>query len=357
MRSCSPPVPPGPRLAAVPGGAPRPGGEPGREPLPALRPAAPPSGPRPLRRPRGPHRRRLLARAQRRGHRRGGHEPPPAGARGHAALPPPPRPPRPPPPLHRPDPRGPRGRARGRGAPLLRRPPLHHALAGRLAPRPGARAVSPPLLPVVYDERYAFSWPGHVFPTEKYRLTAEELLRRGVVPRGAFLRPEPATREELLLVHGARYLEKLEGIAAGTAPWDPRFEVPVDRGVVDAFVLAAGGTVVAARAAVARGAAANLTGGFHHAYPDHGEGFCLLHDAAVAVEVLRGEGKARRALFVDLDVHQGNGTIACFARDPDTFTFSIHEENNYPVPKERGSLDVGLPTGAGDGEYLDALEA
>jgi acetoin utilization deacetylase AcuC-like enzyme len=217
--------------------------------------------------------------------------------------------------------------------------------------------MSPPGLPVVYDARYAFSWPGHVFPTEKYRLVAEELVRRGVVPADGFLRPEPATREELLLVHTPAYLERLGAIAEGAAPWDPRFEVPVDRGVVEAFVLAAGGTIVAARAAVGRGAAANLTGGFHHAYPDHGEGFCLLHDAAVAVQALRGEGKARRALFVDLDVHQGNGTIACFAGDAETFTFSIHEEDNYPLPKERGSLDVGLETGAGDGPYLAALDA
>jgi len=216
--------------------------------------------------------------------------------------------------------------------------------------------VKAPPFPVVYDPRYSFSWPGHVFPTEKYRLTAEELVRRGVVPADGFLRPAPATREELLHVHTPDYLDRLEAIAAGTAPWDPRFEVPVDRAVVDAFVLAAGGTILAARRALERGAAANLTGGFHHAYPGHGEGFCLLHDAAVAVEVLRGEGRARRALFVDLDVHQGNGTVACFAGDRDAYTFSIHEEDNYPVPKERGSLDVGLPTGAGDVEYLAALD-
>ena len=131
----------------------------------------------------------------------------------------------------------------------------------------------------------------------------------------------------------------------------------MDRTVLDAFVLAAGGTVLAARQALDRGAAANLTGGFHHAYPGHGEGFCLIHDAAVAVRVLRREGRLRRALFVDLDVHQGNGTVACFEGDPDAYTFSIHEESNYPWPKERGSLDVGLDTRAGDAEYLAALEA
>jgi acetoin utilization deacetylase AcuC-like enzyme len=212
------------------------------------------------------------------------------------------------------------------------------------------------VLPVVFDERYSFRWPGHVFPTEKYRLTAEEIVRRGVLPPGGFLRPGPAPREDLLLVHDASYLDRLDAIAAGTEPWDPRFEVPVERAVVDAFVLAAGGSVLAARKALERGAAANLTGGFHHAYPGHGEGFCLLHDAAVAVKVLRREGLMRRALFVDLDVHQGNGTVACFEGDRDAYTFSIHEEENYPYPKERGSLDVGLATGTGDAGYLGALD-
>ena len=211
-------------------------------------------------------------------------------------------------------------------------------------------------LPVVFHPDYTFEWPGHVFPTDKYRRTAAELVRRGVVPEGGFVAPRPATREELLRVHDARYLDYLEGVAAGRAPWDPRMEVPVSGVVLDAFRLASGGSVKAARAALDRGAAVNLSGGFHHAFPDHGEGFCLLHDAAVAVAALRAEGLIRRALFVDLDVHQGNGTVACFRGDADVFTFSIHDEENYPFPKERGSLDVGLDAGAGDGEYLAALD-
>ncbi len=215
--------------------------------------------------------------------------------------------------------------------------------------------VPPRPAPVVYDPRYAFEWPGHVFPTDKYRLTAEELVRRRAVQAEGFLRPEPARREDLERVHRPRYLDGLEAIARGEASWDPRFEVPVSRAVLDAFYLAAGGTVLAARAALERGGAANLTGGFHHAYPDHGEGFCLVHDAAVAVQALRAEGRIRRALFVDLDVHQGNGTVACFRGDPDAYTFSIHQEENYPWPKEAGSLDVGLGDGAGDEEYLGAL--
>ena len=212
-------------------------------------------------------------------------------------------------------------------------------------------------LPVVFHPDYTFDWPGHVFPTDKYRRTAAALVKRGVVPAGGFLAPRPATREELLRVHEARYLGLLEAIAAGRAAWDPRMEVPVSQEVLDAFRLAAGGSIEAARAALQKGAAANLTGGFHHAYPDHGEGFCLIHDAAVAVQALRSEGRIRRALFVDLDVHQGNGTVACFRGDADAYTFSIHDEENYPWPKERGSLDVGLDAGAGDSEYLAALDA
>ncbi len=217
-------------------------------------------------------------------------------------------------------------------------------------PRPG------PPLPVAFDPRYTFPWPGHVFPTEKYLLTAREVERRGLVAGGAFLAPEPAPREDLLLAHDAAYLDLLDAIADGRAPWDPRMEVPVSRAVLDAFALATGGTLLAARAALERGAAVNLSGGFHHAYPDHGEGFCLVHDAAVAVRVLRREGRARRALFVDLDVHQGNGTVGCFRGDADAYTFSIHQQWNYPWPKEVGSLDVGLEDGVADGEYLEALD-
>lgn len=217
--------------------------------------------------------------------------------------------------------------------------------------------MSPPGLPVVFDPSYTFDWPGHVFPTDKYVRTAAELVRRGVVPGGGFVAPRPATREELLRVHHAPYLDLLEDIAGGRAPWDPRMEVPVSHAVLDAFRLATGGSILAAGLALEHGAAVNLSGGFHHAYPDHGEGFCLLNDTAVAVAALRAAGRIRRALVVDLDVHQGNGTVGCLRGDGDAYTFSVHEERNYPWPKERGSLDVGLDTGVGDGEYLEALDA
>ncbi|MHC4924286.1 MAG: arginase family protein, partial [Planctomycetota bacterium] len=125
-------------------------------------------------------------------------------------------------------------------------------------------------LPMVFDEAYGFEWPGHVFPTDKYGLLADELVRRGMAPsRDAYLPPDPVGREELMLVHHEDYLDRLDAIATGDAPWDRRMEVPVSRQVVDGFTLASGGTLRATREALEHGAAANLNGGFHHAYPGH----------------------------------------------------------------------------------------
>jgi acetoin utilization deacetylase AcuC-like enzyme len=166
--------------------------------------------------------------------------------------------------------------------------------------------------------------------------------------------PAPASRQELLRVHTAPYLDDLEQLR-----WSPRTlasELPLTREIVDAYVLAAGGTTQAARAALLSGFGINLGGGFHHAFADRAEGFCYVNDLAVAVRVLQGEGRVRRAAVVDVDVHQGNGTARIFAGDASVFTLSIHQEANYPMPKERGDLDVGLADGTGDAEYLAALE-
>jgi acetoin utilization deacetylase AcuC-like enzyme len=133
-------------------------------------------------------------------------------------------------------------------------------------------------------------------------------------------------------------------------------ELPLERDIVRAYILAAGGTTLAAREALERGAAINLGGGFHHAGPDRAEGFCYINDLAVAVRVLAREGRLRRAAVVDLDVHQGNGTAHVFAGDPAVFTLSIHQENNYPVPKARSSLDIGLADRTDDQAYRAALE-
>jgi acetoin utilization deacetylase AcuC-like enzyme len=125
--------------------------------------------------------------------------------------------------------------------------------------------------------------------------------------------------------------------------------------VADAMALACGGTLLAGRLALEHGSAGHLGGGFHHAFADHGEGFCLLNDVAVAARVLLGEGRVGRVAIVDLDVHHGNGTASIFAGDPDVFTFSMHQERNYPADKPPSDLDVGLDDRTGDGAYLDAL--
>jgi acetoin utilization deacetylase AcuC-like enzyme len=207
--------------------------------------------------------------------------------------------------------------------------------------------------PVVFDPGFTFDWPGHVFPTGKYRDLAETLIERRMLDD--FRIPGPATREELLTCHTEEYLDRLLAITEGEAAWDPRFECPVTRSVLDAFVLSTGGTILAARVALEEGWAVNVGGGFHHAYPDHGEGFCLLNDVPVAARVMREEGLAPRSLVVDLDVHQGNGTAVMAAGDPDLFALSIHQQNNYPR-KETSDLDVGLPDLADDSLYLDVLE-
>jgi acetoin utilization deacetylase AcuC-like enzyme len=134
-----------------------------------------------------------------------------------------------------------------------------------------------------------------------------------------------------------------------------RLEVPFSEELRDAMVLSSGGTLVTARAALEHGISAHLGGGFHHAYPDHGEGFCMLNDVAVAARVLIEEGIVARAAVIDLDVHHGNGTAAIFADDPAVFTFSMHQENNYPADKPASDFDVALEDGIGDEEYLDLL--
>ncbi len=199
----------------------------------------------------------------------------------------------------------------------------------------------------VYTPDVAPEWPGHVFPVEKYRLIME-LLERPTV------RPEPATDGELLLVHTRAYLDLLESLTQAPELGERLFEAPCTRRTVDAFRFAAGGTILASRLALDHRAAANVGGGFHHAFADRGEGFCLINDIAVAIRVLQKEGRLRRAAVVDLDLHQGNGTARIFAGDPSVFTFSMHQEHLYPL-KEPSSLDIGLAGCTRDEEYLDLL--
>jgi acetoin utilization deacetylase AcuC-like enzyme len=207
---------------------------------------------------------------------------------------------------------------------------------------------------VIHSAGYACDIGPHVFPVAKFRLLRERLVADGDITEGAILEPAPATRDELLLVHTLEYLEDLDALRLTHRTLYS--ELPLERDIVRAYILAAGGTTLAAREALERGAAINLGGGFHHAGPDRAEGFCYINDLAVAVRVLAREGRLRRAAVVDLDVHQGNGTAHVFAGDPAVFTLSIHQENNYPVPKARSSLDIGLADRTDDQAYRAALE-
>ncbi len=208
---------------------------------------------------------------------------------------------------------------------------------------------------LVYDPRFNVDLGPHVFPSQKYRLLHERLLRSGLAGLADFAAPEPASDEDVLRVHTPAYLRKLE--AGDFTPAEARvLEVPWSRDLVEAFWLAAGAAILAGRHARRDGCGIALCGGFHHAFPDHGEGFCLIHDVAVAFRALRAKGEVGRVAIVDLDVHHGNGTGAIFARDPDTFSVSLHQENNYPSAKPPNSVDVGLPDGVRDAAYLEALE-
>ena len=196
--------------------------------------------------------------------------------------------------------------------------------------------------------------PTHPFPMGKYPRVHALLTAAGVVDPGEVMQPEEAPIPSLSRVHDADYLGKLEAGTLSDAevrrlgvPWSPR--------LWRRSRLAAQGTLLAARAALEDGVAGNLAGGTHHAFASRGEGFCVLNDVAIAIRALQDEGGPRRALVVDLDVHQGNGTAAIFEGDPEVYTFSMHGERNYPTVKMRSDRDVGLPDGTGDVAYLDAL--
>jgi acetoin utilization deacetylase AcuC-like enzyme len=190
----------------------------------------------------------------------------------------------------------------------------------------------------------------------KYGYVPQLLLERGVLAPRDLVAPGPIAREDLLRVHTPAYLAKLE---AGTlTPAEERqLGVPWSVALWRRSQLAAQGTLDAARRALADGLSANLAGGTHHAFPDHGEGYCVLNDVAIAIRALQAEGSLHRVLVVDLDVHQGNGTAAIFRGDERVYTFSMHGARNYPVRKQRSTLDVELPDGTGDESYLAALDA
>jgi acetoin utilization deacetylase AcuC-like enzyme len=206
----------------------------------------------------------------------------------------------------------------------------------------------------VYSAQYDLNLGKHVFPSIKYRLIKEKLLRDQIAGPEDFVEPRAAAEDDIALVHQREYISKLQ---AGKLSYLEilRLEIPYSPELVRAVWLATGGSILAGQLALRDGACANIGGGFHHAYPDHGEGFCVLNDFAVAIRRLQKDKTIERAMTVDCDVHHGNGTAAIFARDPSVFTLSIHQENNYPYPKPPSSLDINLPDGAEDAEYLEEL--
>ena len=210
-------------------------------------------------------------------------------------------------------------------------------------------------LRIVYSPRYEVTLPGHIWPTLKYRRVAERLVSERIADAAALVSPEISSWDDLALAHAPAYLEK---VRTGTLDEDEirTLELPWVPELVDRFRLMTGGTSLAAGLALESGAAIHLGGGLHHAFAAHGEGFCLFNDIAVAIRRLQRDGRISRAAVVDCDVHHGNGTAAIFEHDATVFTFSIHQQHNYPLFKPRSDLDVGLADGAGDREYLSRLE-
>ncbi len=213
----------------------------------------------------------------------------------------------------------------------------------------------PEKIRLVYSKDYAVDIGQHVFPTSKYKLIKDQIIRDpSLKERVDFVAPRKAREEDILLAHDKSYMHKLK---TGTLSREEmiRMELPYSKQLVDASMFCCGGTILATEIALKDMLGLHIGGGFHHAFPDHGEGFCVLNDIAVAVKRLIKYGPVARALVVDCDLHHGNGTAAIFANDKSVFTFSIHQENNYPFLKPPSRLDIGLEDGAGDSEYLYAL--
>ena len=235
---------------------------------------------------------------------------------------------------------------------------------------------------LIYSDDYYLPIGEHVFPAQKYRMIRQRLLETGVAQPGDFLTPLPASDRDVLLVHTPQYVEKLtKGTLSAIEAM--QMEIPYSQELVHAFWLSAGGSILAAEHALKERVAFNLGGGFHHAFPDHGEGFCMIHDVAIAIRRMQRDDKIRTAMTVDCDVHHGNGTAAIFAgtrtrSEPlpsvppstldspgtkmrgahagEVFTISLHQHNNYPAWKPPSSIDVDLPDGVGDNDYLAWLD-
>jgi acetoin utilization deacetylase AcuC-like enzyme len=207
---------------------------------------------------------------------------------------------------------------------------------------------------LIYHPGYDLNIGAHVFPSQKFRLIAETLLKEGIAAPGDFLQPAVASDEDILRVHTAEWVHKLK---TGTlsASEAMMLEVPYSQELVEAVWLAAGGTILAAQCALRDGFGCNIGGGFHHAHAAHGEGFCAIHDVAVAIRRLQADGAIGKAMVVDTDVHHGNGTAHIFRDDPSVFTLSIHQLNNYPGYKPPSTVDLNLDDRVEDDEYLEIL--
>jgi acetoin utilization deacetylase AcuC-like enzyme len=208
---------------------------------------------------------------------------------------------------------------------------------------------------LVYHDAYDLNLGEHVFPTRKYGWIRDRLLRDHVASAEDFATPVPASDQDVLLVHDPGWVRRLR---TGTLSYHEilRLEIPYSRRTIEGFWLAAGGTILAARLALQEGIGFNIGGGFHHAFPGHGEGFCAINDIAIAIRRLQADSCVRRAMVVDCDVHHGNGTAAIFAGDPSVYTLSIHQFNNYPSEKPLSDMDIHLADGTADAEYLERLE-
>jgi acetoin utilization deacetylase AcuC-like enzyme len=209
---------------------------------------------------------------------------------------------------------------------------------------------------VSYTSRYyADIGEGHVFPIRKFELVRDRLLREGTLRPQQIVEPLPAPITDVLLVHTEDYVTRLR---SGTlSPREiRRLGLPWSKALVRRSFLAAGGTINAARFALEDGIGSNLAGGTHHAFPDRGEGFCVLNDVAIAIRALQRDGLIKRAAIIDCDVHQGNGTATIFEDDESVFTFSMHGAKNYPLFKARSTLDVELPDETTDASYLETLQ-
>lgn len=197
--------------------------------------------------------------------------------------------------------------------------------------------------------------PDHRFPMRKYSLLRERVVEEGIIAPHDLLVPDAATDEQILRAHSTNYLER---VTAGTlTPQEiRRIGFPWSLQMVERSRRSSGGTIGACRFALVDGAAVNLAGGTHHAHRDHGEGYCVFNDSAIAARAMQAEGRVRRVIILDCDVHQGDGTASILAGDSSVFTFSIHGAKNFPFRKARSDLDIELDDGTGDDEYLSLLE-